>query len=105
MVATDPTISFKTCHMVLDDSHRQTSHLATMSSLENGHHLLLTLQLVESPGYGVITNIINGGLECGIGEDSRVADRIGFYKRYCDLLGVSYGDNLDCYNQKAFCLS
>ncbi|KAJ8618298.1 hypothetical protein MRB53_014484 [Persea americana] len=30
------------------------------------------------PGYGVTTNIINGGLECGIGPDPRVADRIGF---------------------------
>ncbi|GLT54418.1 hypothetical protein SLA2020_276180 [Shorea laevis] len=53
-------------------------------------------------GYGVITNIINGGLECGRGADSRVADRIGFYKRYCDLLGVSYGNNLDCNNQRPF---
>ncbi|KAJ6419720.1 hypothetical protein OIU84_029774 [Salix udensis] len=54
------------------------------------------------PGYGVITNIINGGLECGSGANDKVADRIGFYKRYCDLLGVSYGDNLDCYNQRPF---
>ena len=54
------------------------------------------------PGYGVITNIINGGVECGKGQESHVADRIGYYKRYCDLLGVSYGDNLDCYNQKPF---
>nr|prf basic chitinase [Oryza sativa] len=52
------------------------------------------------PGYGVITNIINGGLECGHGEDDRIADRIGFYKRYCDILGVSYGANLDCYSQR-----
>ena len=72
-----------------------------MSSLENGNHQQLTLQLVEI-GYGVITNIINGGLECGRGPDSRVADRIGFYKRYSDILGVSYGANLDCYNQKPF---
>ena len=54
------------------------------------------------PGYGVTTNIINGGLECGRGWDARVAGRIGFYKRYCDMLGVSYGDNLDCYNQRPF---
>ncbi|KAJ6676070.1 CHITINASE (CLASS IB) / HEVEIN [Salix koriyanagi] len=54
------------------------------------------------PGYGVITNIINGGLECGSGANDKVADRIGFYRRYCDLLGVSYGDNLDCYNQRPF---
>ncbi|XP_065623223.1 endochitinase-like, partial [Quercus suber] len=30
------------------------------------------------PGYGVITNIINGGLECGRGHDDRVASWIGF---------------------------
>ncbi|KAJ4824771.1 hypothetical protein Tsubulata_045136 [Turnera subulata] len=54
------------------------------------------------PGYGVVTNIINGGLECGRGRNAQVEDRIGFFKRYCDLLGVSYGSNLDCYNQKPF---
>ncbi|GMH21843.1 hypothetical protein Nepgr_023686 [Nepenthes gracilis] len=54
------------------------------------------------PGYGVTTNIINGGLECGRGPDARVASRIGFYERYCDILGVDYGDNLDCYTQWPF---
>ncbi|KAA3474578.1 LEAF RUST 10 DISEASE-RESISTANCE LOCUS RECEPTOR-LIKE PROTEIN KINASE-like 2.4 [Gossypium australe] len=39
---------------------------------------------------------------CGHGPDNRVADRIGFYRRYCDILGVSYGSNLDCYNQKPY---
>jgi chitinase len=47
-------------------------------------------------GYGV------GGLECGHGADSRVVDRIGFYKRYCNLLGMSYGNNVDCANQRPF---
>lgn len=54
------------------------------------------------PGYGVITNIINGGLECGRGQDGRVADRIGFYQRYCTIFGVNPGGNLDCYNQRPF---
>ncbi|CAL5341207.1 unnamed protein product [Camellia sinensis] len=56
------------------------------------------------PGYGVITNIINGGLECGHGQDSRVEYRIGFYQRYCsdEIFDVSTGDNLDCYNQSPF---
>ncbi|EMS62199.1 Basic endochitinase A [Triticum urartu] len=54
------------------------------------------------PGYGVITNVINGGIECGMGQNDRVADRIGFYKRYCDIFGIGYGDNLDCYNQLSF---
>ncbi|KAE8716932.1 Endochitinase CH25 [Hibiscus syriacus] len=48
------------------------------------------------PGYGEITNIIDHG-ECGIGADIRVRDRVGYYQRYCDMLGVGPGDNLYCY--------
>ncbi|XP_022762969.1 endochitinase 1-like [Durio zibethinus] len=54
------------------------------------------------PGYGVITNIINGGIECGKGWNAAGEDRIGFYKRYCDMLGVSYGEYLDCHSQRPF---
>ena len=54
------------------------------------------------PGYGVITNIINGGIEFGREYNDNVANRIGFYKRYSDILGVGYGNNLDCYNQRSF---
>nr|ADN37756.1 chitinase [Morus alba var. multicaulis] len=55
------------------------------------------------PGYGMTTNIINGGLECGgQGPDDRVENRIGFYLRYCGLLGVDPGDNLNCYNQSPY---
>ncbi|KAL5203147.1 hypothetical protein ABZP36_014099 [Zizania latifolia] len=50
-------------------------------------------------GFGLTTNIINGGLECNRTDDPRVNDRIGFYRRYCDILGVDVGDNLDCANQ------
>ncbi|CAN6206622.1 unnamed protein product [Urochloa humidicola] len=101
LVASDATVSFKTaiwfwmtpqspkpsCHGVITGQWSPTSADQAAGRL---------------PGYGVITNIINGGLECGRGADSRVADRIGFYKRYCDLLGVTYGANLDCYNQTPF---
>nr|BAV60252.1 chitinase [Euphorbia tirucalli] len=53
-------------------------------------------------GYGLVTNIINGGLECGIPDDPRVNDRIGFFERYCQLFDVSTGPNLDCANQKPY---
>ncbi|CAL5050249.1 unnamed protein product [Urochloa decumbens] len=101
LVATDPTVSFKTAlwFWMTPQSPKPSSHdvitgqwTPTSADVSAG----------RLPGYGVITNIINGGLECGRGVDSRVADRIGFYKRYCDLLGVSYGDNLDCYSQRPF---
>ncbi|KAH9293672.1 hypothetical protein KI387_041125, partial [Taxus chinensis] len=56
-------------------------------------------------GYGLTTNIINGGLECGYGENDKVKSRIGFYQRYCNILGVSEGTNLDCYNQRPYGLA
>ncbi|CAI9779115.1 unnamed protein product [Fraxinus pennsylvanica] len=86
-VANDPTISFKTalwfwmtpqepkplCHDAI--SGRWTPSTAD-------------LKVGRRPGYGVVTDIINGGIECGQGLNPQVEDRIGFYKRYCDLLGV-----------------
>ncbi|BAF27111.1 Os10g0543400 [Oryza sativa Japonica Group] len=54
------------------------------------------------PGYGVITNIINGRFECDVGQNDANVDRIGYYKRYCDMLGADPGSNLDCYNQRDF---
>ncbi|CAO2838194.1 unnamed protein product [Amaranthus hypochondriacus] len=56
------------------------------------------------PGYGVLINIINGGLECNIpAPDNRVTNRIEFYKRYCtEIFNIPVGDNLDCYHQCNF---
>ena len=50
------------------------------------------------PGFGLTVNIINGRQECGAARagDYRVEDRIGFYLRYADMLGVSPGDHLTC---------
>ncbi|KAJ3691325.1 hypothetical protein LUZ61_020489 [Rhynchospora tenuis] len=103
LVATDPIISFKSALWFW----------MTLQSPKPSCHAVITGQWTPSaadqsagrlPGYGVITDIINGEKECGLGSDvtGKVEDRIGFYKRYCDLLGVSYGNNLDCYNMQKF---
>ncbi|KAK1277756.1 Chitinase 10 [Acorus gramineus] len=57
----------------------------------------------RTAGFGLVTNIINGGLECGTGtSDARVNDRIGFFQRYAKIFNVDVGPNLDCANQKSF---
>ncbi|KAK7269545.1 hypothetical protein RIF29_22276 [Crotalaria pallida] len=56
----------------------------------------------RTAGFGLVTNIINGGLECGIPDDSRVNDRIGYFERYTKLFNVDTGLNLDCAYQKSF---
>ncbi|KAL6905275.1 hypothetical protein ACP4OV_002876 [Aristida adscensionis] len=102
LVATDAVVSFKTaiwfwmtaqapkpsCHAVATGRWQPTA-----ADRAAGR---------APPGYGVITNVINGGVECGGGANDAGRDRIGFYKRYCDMLGVGYGDNLDCYRQQKF---
>lgn len=57
-------------------------------------------QANRTAGFGLTTNIINGGLECNRPGDLRVEDRIGYYRRYCEILDVDdLGDNLDCAQQ------
>ncbi|CAN6206623.1 unnamed protein product [Urochloa humidicola] len=101
LVATDTTISFETAlwFWMTPQPPKPSAH-----DVITGQWTPTPADIAAGrlPGYGVITNIINGGLECGRGVDDRVADRIGFYKRYCDILGVTYGDNLDCYTQTPF---
>ncbi|KAK2991946.1 hypothetical protein RJ640_027837 [Escallonia rubra] len=101
LVASDPTISFKTglWFWMTPQSPKPSSH-----DVITGRWRPTSTDSAagRAPGYGVITNIINGGIECGKGPNAQVADRIGFYKRYCDILKVGYGNNLDCYNQKPF---
>ncbi|KAA0025616.1 endochitinase-like [Cucumis melo var. makuwa] len=101
LVATDPVIAFKTAiwFWMTPQGNKPSSHdvitgrwQPSDSDRDSGRY----------PGYGVITNIINGGVECGSGYNDAVNGRIEFYKRYCDMLGVSYGDNLDCYYQSSF---
>ena len=101
LVATDPTVSFKTAFWfwMTPQSPKPSCHDVmtgrwTPSQADNAAG--------RRPGYGVVTNIINGGIECGKGSNPQMNDRIGFYKRYCDILGVSYGDNLDCASQRPF---
>jgi len=41
-------------------------------------------------GYGMVTNIINGGIECHISPaTAQQVDRVEFYKRYAGLLGLN----------------
>ena len=101
LVATDAVISFKTAiwFWMTPQGNKPSSHNVIINKWTPS---AADRSAGRVPGYGVITNIINGGIECGHGQDSSVANRIGFYKRYCDIMRIGYGDNLDCYNQRPF---
>nr|XP_023885416.1 endochitinase-like [Quercus suber]POE69614.1 endochitinase [Quercus suber] len=106
LVATNRVISFKTAiwFWMTPQDNKPSSHNVIIGQWTPSP---ADRSAGRVPGYGVITNIINGGLECGKGPNNKeandkVADRIGFYKRYCNILGLGYGNNLDCSNQKPF---
>ncbi|KAG8045276.1 hypothetical protein GUJ93_ZPchr0008g12968 [Zizania palustris] len=56
----------------------------------------------RTAGFGLVTNIVNGGLECNRAGDAQANNRIAFYRRYCQVLGVDVGPNLDCEHQQPF---
>ncbi|MBI1572315.1 chitinase, partial [Escherichia coli] len=101
LVATDTVVSFKTAlwFWMTPQAPKPSCHAVatgewTPSDADNAAGRV--------PGYGVITNIINGGLECGMGQNAANDNRIGYYKRYCDIFGIGYGNNIDCYGQRPF---
>ncbi|CAI9779113.1 unnamed protein product [Fraxinus pennsylvanica] len=99
VVANDPNISFKTAlwFWMTPQAPKPSCHDAISGRWTPS---TADLEVERGPGYDVVTNIINGRIECGKGLNAEVEDRIGFYKRYCDLLGVGYGHNMGCYNQR-----
>nr|XP_027079246.1 LOW QUALITY PROTEIN: basic endochitinase A-like [Coffea arabica] len=102
LVATDAVVSFKTAiwFWMTPQGNKPSSHAVITGGWT--HPSSADRAAGRVSGYGVITNIINGGLECGMGPNAKAADRIGFYKRYCDIFKIGYGNNLDCYSQKPF---
>ncbi|XP_009606804.1 basic endochitinase [Nicotiana tomentosiformis] len=101
LVANDPVVSFKTAlwfwmtpQQPKPSAHDVITGRWTPSAADSAARRV--------PGFGVITNIINGGIECNKGSNAQMQSRIGFYRRYCQILGVDPGNNLDCANQKPF---
>ncbi|GAA0144541.1 hypothetical protein LIER_04962 [Lithospermum erythrorhizon] len=82
LVATNAVISFKTAiwFWMTPQSNKPSSHDVITGRWTPS---AVDISAGRLPGYGV-------------------NDRIGFFKRYCDILGVGYGDNLDCFNQNHF---
>ena len=56
-------------------------------------------KLNRKPGFGMVINIINGGLECKTTDpafEERKKDRIGFYQYFANLLKIKVETDCDC---------
>ncbi|CAL4920617.1 unnamed protein product [Urochloa decumbens] len=102
LVSTDPVVAFKTAiwFWMTPQSPKPSCHAVMTGGWAPS---AVDRAAGRLPGYGLTTNIINGGQECGTGQGTDGAkDRVGYYKRYCDMLRVGYGDNMACKNQKPY---
>nr|ABK25320.1 unknown [Picea sitchensis] len=102
LVVTDATVSFKTAvwFWMTPQSPKPSCHDVILGRWSPSD---TDTAAGRVPGYGMVTNIINGGVECGQGTSSATQQgRIGFYQTFCNKLGVDSGSNLDCNNQKHF---
>jgi basic endochitinase B len=52
--------------------------------------------LGRKSGFGMTTNIINGGLECSKPTNAKVQRRVMYFEHFSSLLGVDPGENLYC---------
>ena len=52
--------------------------------------------------FGATINVVNGVQECGHGADERVADRVGHFKWFSGIFGISLESALDCNSQQPF---
>ena len=82
IVASDPSISFKTAVWAWMTGGSPTCHSA----------------MVNGIGFGATIQAINGGLECGSNPSNPAAqqNRIQLYQSFCGTLGVDPGSNLSC---------
>uniref|UniRef100_A0A0C9QTP7 TSA: Wollemia nobilis Ref_Wollemi_Transcript_10235_1472 transcribed RNA sequence n=1 Tax=Wollemia nobilis TaxID=56998 RepID=A0A0C9QTP7_9CONI len=58
----------------------------------------------RKPGFGMVINVLDGGLECGQGDVEKMQTRISHYVHFLDLIGVGEqysGENLGCGEQVA----
>ncbi|CAI8611541.1 unnamed protein product [Vicia faba] len=105
LVATDPVISFKTAIWFWMTPPPQLDR----DYMPPGHDVMVGIWIPASfdieelrfPGYGMTTYVysyvIRGYKICGMKVTTDIElNRVGYYKRYCDILRVDYGDNLSC---------
>ncbi|QQL48356.1 chitinase [Mucilaginibacter ginkgonis] len=89
LVETDPVVAFKTAiyFWLTPQTHKPSAHDVMSGKWKPSAY---DTSKGRKPGFGMVINIVNGGVECNHGEDVyNMKDRIGFYQYFLGKLGVS----------------
>lgn len=101
LVASDPVVSFKTAlwFWMTPQAPKPSCHDVMIGQFQPS---TADLAAGRKPGFGLTINIINGGVECNQPTPAQVTDRVGFYQRYCQILGVTPGSELYCDKMQSY---
>lgn len=83
-VANDPVVSFQ------DDTAQRPKPSAHNVITSKSRPTGADSSAGRVSGYGLIPNIINGGIEYGKGSNQNMENIIRFYKIYCQIIGVNF---------------
>ncbi|WP_162262157.1 chitinase [Legionella oakridgensis] len=91
LVATDPVLAWETAiwFWMTPQAPKPSAHEVVMGDPA----------AYKNDVFGETVNIINGGIECGHGMNPQLENRIGFYKHFAQLLGISVPTHLGEYCQ------
>ncbi|TSJ40604.1 hypothetical protein FO440_12705 [Mucilaginibacter corticis] len=89
LVTTDPVVAFKAAiyFWMTPQTHKPSAHDVMIGKWKPN---AADKAAGRAPGFGMVINIINGALECNLGENNvGMVDRIGFYQHFLTKLGIS----------------
>jgi predicted chitinase len=88
LLTTDPVVAFKAAiyFWMTPQTHKPSAHDVMIGKWK--------LNAADKAagrvnGFGMVTDIINGAVECGQGENPNMLDRVGFYQHFLKQLGAS----------------
>jgi hypothetical protein len=89
LITTDPVIAFKAAiyFWMTPQTHKPSAHDVMIGKWQPN---AVDKAAGRAPGFGMVINIVNGALECGLGENNvGMKDRIGFYRYFLTKLGIT----------------
>ncbi len=98
LVSTDGAIAFKTAlwFWMRSQKPKPSCHEVMCRKWQPNEE---DLKQNRKPGFGMVINIINGGIECNTKDsaiEAKRKERIGFYKWFAVIMKVSVEEDCDC---------
>jgi hypothetical protein len=88
LITTDPVVAFKAAiyFWMTPQTHKPSAHDVMIGKWKVN---AADKAAGRVNGFGMVTDIINGPIECGQGENLNMLDRVGFYQHFLAKLGAS----------------